>query len=345
MLGSVRYTELRDTYHQEEIDKTLDSLTAAAQMPDNFRVIDDLSRAHLVAADIYRLQGDEARHQFHLRKAKQEAHRLLETRSDHALSHVANAWIAIYEERWEDAVTCLRTADASPEKFDSWYHVLRFHLPHILYRLGRYEEALVELDAMSEGPRGWLPWHRDRLVISAEIEGIDSAEVGLRQWLETINASPRLLGIHRMPYAVYCFLGQPREAIRFSREYLKKAGPPSQQRESYVAVEQYICGEISADALLAAASRRIDRMYAHYLVGMTSLAHGDRTEAMWNFAEVERRGNYALTGSFSCSWAHLFLKRLREDPTWPPWIPVREESTTQPDTSHHDNAKQTGDSL
>jgi hypothetical protein len=59
-------------------------------------------------------------------------------------------------------------------------------------------------------------------------------------------------------------------------------------------------------------------MNAHYYIGLARLAEGDRAGAVKHFAVVEATGGLFA----SPPWAKLLLKRLREDLTWPPWIPL-----------------------
>jgi hypothetical protein len=54
-------------------------------------------------------------------------------------------------------------------------------------------------------------------------------------------------------------------------------------------------------------------------------AEGDRAQAEFQFAEVEKAGNYLFSGMFTPSWAHLLLKRFLDDSLWPPWIPIGNE--------------------
>ena len=93
-------------------------------------------------------------------------------------------------------------------------------------------------------------------------------------------------------------------------------------------MDQYVCGWLSEDGLLAAATSRGEKSGAHHWIGLSRLADGDRKGAMEHFTAVTALGNYAV----SAEWPELLSRRLRDDPTWPPWIPVKEGSATQPAT-------------
>ena len=88
-----------------------------------------------------------------------------------------------------------------------------------------------------------------------------------------------------------------------------------------------VCGRLSDKGFLTAAVSRTERMRAHHLIGLTRLAEGDRVGAMGHFAKIDRAGN-RLFGNGApnpfISRAPLFLERMRENPTWPPWIPLKE---------------------
>ncbi len=70
-------------------------------------------------------------------------------------------------------------------------------------------------------------------------------------------------------------------------------------------------------------------LFEHFLIGLEHLSVGDRPGAIREFEKIEQAGNFAFAGLWG-SWGILFLERLREDPTWPPWIPVKPAPTTQP---------------
>jgi tetratricopeptide (TPR) repeat protein len=323
MLGLHRCFELQDTYDPADIEETLADVSAAkTQMPDNVRAICFHFFAHLTAADIYRVRGDATRQQIYLDQAKQDADYLLQYHSEVGDSHAMNKHLAEYEGRWEDALAHQRNAISRP----GLWAFQRYELPHLLYRLGRVDEALAALEAMPKALKVHATWVRDRAFIVAEVQWADSSrteesETTYRRWFDKCAALP---AGRYLPFQLYSFLGRPREALKSSQEWLREAPPPFHQDDFDVAVDRYVTGQSSAEQLLAAATEHGQRMRAHYLIGMERLSQGDRTGAMEHFAEVEQGGHYTLSGQ---PWAYLLLKRLREDPTWPPWIPLKEENT------------------
>jgi hypothetical protein len=63
-----------------------------------------------------------------------------------------------------------------------------------------------------------------------------------------------------------------------------------------------------------------DQCLAHFLIGMSELADGNRPAAARHFQLAVDTKAYFWT-SHDLSW--LFLKRIEADPTWPPWIPSK----------------------
>ncbi len=282
-------------------------------MPTNVRAICFQFFAHLTAADIYRLQGSDSRHEIHLDEARRDAKHLLERHSDAGDAHSMNKHLAEYEGRWEDALKHIQNAVRQP----GLWLFQRYTLPRLLYRLRRLDEALAGLDAMPDGLKAVPTWVRDRVFIVSELGGTGEAEATYRRWLEKNRALPT--GRH-LPYEVYRFLGRPADAVEFTRRRLQEIHPPLHQERFDIAADEYVSGQMSAEALLAAATEHGDRMWAHYVIGLERLSEGERAGAITHFTEIERAGSYTLARQ---PWAYLLLNRLREDPAWPPWIPLR----------------------
>jgi len=130
------------------------------------------------------------------------------------------------------------------------------------------------------------------------------------------------------------------DAVIYSKTILLLAGLKDEARHAYNAAKnqkdrlpnanaefwnvllRFCCGEISASDLLRVAglSRR-NQCMAHYMIGLTRLAEGDRAAARDHFQKcVGTRCFYFYDFEFS----DAFLRRMERDPNWPPWIPVKE---------------------
>jgi hypothetical protein len=178
----------------------------------------------------------------------------------------------------------------------------------------------------------WCEW---RAVIVSGLEGPDAAAVTYERWFREDKIRTALP--HRsLPYRVYCLLGRRQDAIQLSQEYHAELGPSLVQGDFLVAVDEYVCGRLSDEGLLDAAVRHGERISAHSLIGLTRLAEGDRAGAMEHFGRIDRAGNWLFSNGARnpfLSWGPLFLERMRKDPTWPPWIPVKQgEAATQPES-------------
>ncbi len=122
-------------------------------------------------------------------------------------------------------------------------------------------------------------------------------------------------------------LGQPGESTKWARDYTGRV--PIVPRLRLLAENRYLRGKASGDILLAEATAAGSRgLGEHFAIGLERLSVGDRPGAIREFEKIEQAGNFAFAGGGS--WGILFLERLREDPTWPPWIPVKPAPATQP---------------
>jgi hypothetical protein len=118
---------------------------------------------------------------------------------------------------------------------------------------------------------------------------------------------------------VLYLLGRKEDAVKASKALLKHPERFSElRREPILRCLRYQAGELSADKLLKEAGRsQWDQCLAHYSVAMTKLAEGDREGAQEHFDKVVKTRAFGW-GAYQRSW--VFLARLKNDPTWPPWI-------------------------
>jgi hypothetical protein len=59
---------------------------------------------------------------------------------------------------------------------------------------------------------------------------------------------------------------------------------------------------------------------AHFLIALHDLADRDRAAARSHFRKCADTRAFIY---WDWIWARAFLKRMDEDPTWPPWIPLK----------------------
>jgi serine/threonine protein kinase len=87
------------------------------------------------------------------------------------------------------------------------------------------------------------------------------------------------------------------------------------------ALLDYQCGDLSAARLLEkAGSHRQQQSDAHFFIGLTNLAEGDQDGARHHFRQAEAILYFKATSYW---WSSAFLARMEKDPTWPPWIQVK----------------------
>jgi hypothetical protein len=84
----------------------------------------------------------------------------------------------------------------------------------------------------------------------------------------------------------------------------------------------FSAGEITESELLKHVER--SRYWTHcalHEIALNRLANGDRVDARDYF---RRAFQICIVGNDDWMLTRIFLERLEKDPTWPPWIPVKE---------------------
>jgi hypothetical protein len=292
---------------------------SAAQtgMPDNSRAALVHSGMNLVAADIYRLEGDTFRSADYLSKARRAVDNMRSRYGNNSDTYEALVLLASYEKRWEDVVHYVRAWTDVP----GFWPYGRFYLPIALYVLGRYEEALEELSGFPEDLKatGFWIWYTTLLV--AELHGKDVAEKEYFQWRDTC-VDPTLHH-YGWPFKVLSLLGEPQEGFRQVNQDLADSGRALGTSTSEAAYVEYLAGRLSEENLLATATERDFPDEAHFAIALARLGEGDRQGAVEHLVmdRRTRRLVWVLPGPLG----RLLLARLQEDPSWPPWIPVKQE--------------------
>jgi tetratricopeptide (TPR) repeat protein/tRNA A-37 threonylcarbamoyl transferase component Bud32 len=322
ILGLHRVSILQETHDLADIEPALTATaTARSQMPGNVRAIWNHAAARMVAADLHDLRGNGSLHEHYLALVEEDVALMLAEHGDTGDAHVAAAQLAMYQERWEDALAHLREAVQRPQLWP----VARFYAPQLCYRLGRFEEGIGELEAMPERFHFHPIWCRERAFLLAETEGVESAEAYLQSWLELwrerhgVPANPV---IRDVPFQVYCLLGKRADAVAYGREHLEGSAPLSFGRHYAGEKDRFLCGRIPAASLLAAAINRNERIDARYLIALEQIAGGNRGEAIEQLDAIGEEGFFLCDSRtlIPATWPGLLRQRLRDDPRWPPWI-------------------------
>jgi hypothetical protein len=98
----------------------------------------------------------------------------------------------------------------------------------------------------------------------------------------------------------------------------------SQDEESLRKILDYTCGDLDEDAMLTQISEsRSAQCQAHFLIGMTHLAKGNREESRKHFLACS---NLRINRYVEDFMSRALTAQLDREPTWPRWIPNREFS-------------------
>jgi serine/threonine protein kinase/lipoprotein NlpI len=125
-------------------------------------------------------------------------------------------------------------------------------------------------------------------------------------------------------------LGKKDLAIRDCNELRSHPERRSLNSEHVQRILDYWLGDLpEQDFLKAEGGSRVNRCEAHFYMAVDLLAQGRRTAAREHFQKAVDTGVF---GFFEYDWSRLFLKRMEQDPNWPPWIPLQ-QPTTQPTTN------------
>ena len=303
-----------------------DASAARNMMPGNSYAINTELGVHLVAMVVFRDAGETDRADASLRQAGKDVQEL-ERFAPLATSYFFR-WVYLSLTRQEEAAHEL--ARKGNQETETGF--IRHCYVWSLYEQGQFEKAL-EVIERAGAPEG-VPSRDAKLAgglypykpfIIAELpDGPSRALEAYRENCELCQAYP---GGHSAIFnqATLLFLGKRTKAKAASEELTGLY-----RDEHYLRIYEYYAGSISAeDFLKAAAGSRLRQCGAHFCVALDRLAQGDRAGAREHFEKSLATGMWSGP---EYHWCRLFLKRMDQDPTWPPWIPLQEPAT-QPATT------------
>ncbi len=118
-------------------------------------------------------------------------------------------------------------------------------------------------------------------------------------------------------------LGQSADLAAAAGDFQRKTHRfPVAQRDAQLFRQLLACwaGEAPDQALLdAAAGSGRNLCRAHFLIGISKLARGERAAARQEFRASAASD---LLSFWAWTMSRIMLARLEKDPTWPPWIPM-----------------------
>jgi hypothetical protein len=193
-----------------------------------------------------------------------------------------------------------------------------FRLAVMLYRRHESSKALEAADRNNKLAAGYPLYDVERAFILADLpDGARRAQAAFQE------AKAHAYSIWQVaPPLILLLLGNTQEAIRASRK-IRESQPdlPARFRDRYERYLDYAGDMITADALLQAArASRMSRCEADFVIGMRRLSEGDRSGAKEFFQKCVATRVFIY---WEYLWARAFLKRMNEDPAWPPWIPQK----------------------
>jgi serine/threonine protein kinase len=185
-----------------------------------------------------------------------------------------------------------------------------------LYLQGKFAEALRLLEQRRDGGDYVM-----RVFLSAELPGGPHLALQEGQKFATTSAPPDNILLMRTTGEVLLFLGKKKDARAILRRVPTPFAFSQDWREFYAARRQFDGGELSEEAYLAnAGASRWKQFRAHYEMGLFRLAEGDRRGAQDHFQKAV--GTRAFW-DYPWAWSLMFLERMKNDSTWPPWLPIK----------------------
>jgi hypothetical protein len=199
-------------------------------------------------------------------------------------------------------------------------HGMEFRHVCMLYRRGDYHQALEAADRAVA--RGYSLAGAERDFVLAELDK-DVARAGAAVEQAIDHPEESRFSTFGAMCALF-FLGKTQAATQLSAKIRQQpAGVPQWRGDWYRNQLQYVGGRITEDDLLkVAASARQWLCEAHFLIGLRHLSEGDRVGARKHFQNCSDTRVFIY---WDYIWARAFLARLEKDPTWPKWIPLKEQ--------------------
>ena len=294
-----------------------DAAVALQMLPENPLVLWQHLRAQLAAASLFQETGQRALEDAAWAAAERDA-LALEQFPSNVEAHRQRACFYRQRGQWDAELDEWRRLG---ELTGQYYPYAR-----TLYERGEFARASRALDDTPPRARD-VYFHIHRAFIVADLP--DGYSRAMQSYEDAVGTQSTGIDALDPAYILY-FLGRRSEAdavARRIRAQVDQAAPWMMVWYGHIA--DYACAAISAEELLAIAGvNRLRQCEAHFSIGLRVLADGDRAAAAEHFcAAVD---THVLT-FYEHAWSRNFLARLEQDPTWPPWIPVKagNEATRQ----------------
>jgi serine/threonine protein kinase len=284
-------------------ERALDGVQKAKlQLPDNKYVRFKSLHSHLWAANRYEESGLPEKQKAVLEEAGRDAEELKEI---HTLAYIlARVYYFEHIGDTKAAIAELEQASRRDETSDvvPWYALA-------LYEQGRDAKALDVLDKRLK-PGNWTG-EILRIMLLAEQPDV-GPEKAYDQYRKLKAAKPsEPAGPQGYPYGLAVML--------LGKE--KYVEGHAQSVANVSLFTKYMTGHASeAEFIEAAGKSRLFLCRNHYIVGLNRLSDGDRAGAREQFQKALDTKFYSTN---AYPYARAFLARMKRDPEWPKWIPVK----------------------
>ena len=309
----VRAMAIMDIGGEKEAEQLLlDGAVARENLPNHPYVLFVNLFARVSASEIYRLAGKPAKVQQMLEEARRDAQTL------EAFVHLPDPalglwtyWNYVHEER-----KVLALLDAVAERSEVPTYAYMCGVSH--FREGETTKAAALLDKAKNTSN--ISFDLLRAMIAAEVNSNSAPAIEIYDAaMKRYTTRNDLMGVQRMAL----ILGQSQRAMATSRQIRQSTPPYSKIFSPFTEPwEKYVCGEISDEELIQLAKNsRADQLSAFHIIAMRRLGEGDRAKAREYFQKATA---FAMFGYSDYDFSRAILKRMEKDPTWPPWIQVKE---------------------
>ena len=186
----------------------------------------------------------------------------------------------------------------------------------MLYRRREFAKALeAAVERRRSGTLGFAEQVERGFIVAESPDGPARARIAFEEAMADARNGWQL----PLPL-ILLLLGKPEEARQAFQQVPREDVLPWQDGW-WLKLLDYGCGRITAEALLQAAGQDRSKISdAHFLIGMWRLSEGTRSAARDHFQKCAATRVFA---SWHWPWNRAFLKRIQEDPAWPPRIPPK----------------------
>jgi hypothetical protein len=285
-----------------------DANVASGMLADNAYIRATSLLARIVAADANRVHAQPEKRKVLLLEAERDA-RALES----APPLPTVVWpLYLYLDqvgRDREAIAVLtRCHEATRDNSNAFWYAAA------LYRRREFDKALTVLDERVRGED--LGGDVLRAFVLAELpDGVIKARAAYEDLNRRYTTGSGPLDAQ----AVLRLLGSNDEAVAACQAFRRtESQSPSFPRDAfYQRLLEYNCGLVSADEAVKAAKSRAEQCRLHFFIALTRLADGNRAGAQEHF---QRSVATWFVMHWAFYWSRMFLDRLEQDKTWPPWI-------------------------